>query len=170
MTGLNNYLRTPARHTLWLVSAAGVIVALGAWLVFMVFEQHRLVDQAVSRNNKLLAMQASSKAPTTDRAEQESQKRWAQLKIERDFPWPAIFKTVETVASPDIELLQFKPDKLNHTIALGGEARERKALISYLSALSMQPSLKNVYLVHQQSVQRDRMETISFEIRATLRE
>ncbi len=120
------------------------------------------------RNDKLLAMQAATIAPTASRLEQEALKRWAQLKIEREFPWPPVFLAVERVASPDIELLEFKPDKINRRIALRGEARNRKALIVYLGALAAQTGLSNVYLTHQQTVARDTLETIAFEIKATL--
>jgi hypothetical protein len=99
--------------------------------------------------------------------EQEALKRWAQLKIEREFPWPPVFLAVERVASPDIELLEFKPDKINRRIALRGEARNRKALIVYLGALAAQTGLSNVYLTHQQTVARDTLETIAFEMIAT---
>lgn len=170
MTDLNTYLRPPARHALPLAFVSGAILAMGASLLFLVLQEHRLVERATTRNGKLQAMQTSTKAPTASPAEQESMKKWTQLKIERDFPWPPIFSAVEKVASPDIELLEFKPDKLNRKIALNGEARNRKALVAYLDALSAQPVLKNVYLVHQQSVARDKLETIAFEIRATLRE
>ncbi len=95
-------------------------------------------------------------------------KRWALLQKERNFPWTSIFLAVERTSSTDIELLEFKPDKLNRNIALSGEARNMKALVIYLAELSKQPALKNVYLMHQQTVQRDSLETVSFEVRATL--
>ena len=170
MMNLNIYLRPRVQHTLQLFFGAALLAAAGMWLGWQAYEQHRIVEQAGVRNAKLLAIQSSANAPKIGKGEQESLKQWNQLKIERDFPWALVFSAVEKPANTDIELLEFKPDKLNRVIALGGEAKNRKSLIAYLAALSAQPALKNVYLVHQQSVQRDTLETISFEIRATLQE
>ena len=168
MKGLTTYLRPPARHEFFMWSTACALLATSVGMGFFAFQQHVIVEQVTSRNNKLLAMQASSNVPTSTRGEQDNAKRWAQLKIERDFPWSSIFRAVEKAASPDIELLQFKPDKLNRQIILGGEVRNHKALVAYLDGLSKQAILKNVYLAHEQSVQRDTLETVAFEIRATL--
>jgi hypothetical protein len=168
MQGLNRYLRPQARHTVLLWSVAGIVLGVSIWTGFIAFEQHAIVEQVTTRNNKLLVLQASSIVPASSHGEQENAKRWAQLKLERDFPWASVFLAVEKAASPDIELLQFKPDKLNRQITLGGEVRNHKALVAYLDGLSKQAILKNVYLVHEQSVQRDTLETIAFEIRATL--
>jgi hypothetical protein len=165
---LNRYLYPQARYVFWLWLAAGVLLVIGTGLAALAYQQHRLVDKMTVRNDKLLALQAVPAAPTASRLEQEEQKHWAQLKTEREFPWAPVFQAVERVASPDIELLEFKPDKPNRRIALRGEARNRKALIAYLGSLSTQFGLSNVYLTHQQTVARDTLETIAFEIKATL--
>jgi Tfp pilus assembly protein PilN len=168
MDDLKRYLRPQPKYTVWLLLAVAIGLAASAWLGFLALQQYRIVERAVTRNDKLAAMQNASKAPTPGRAEQEDLKRWTQLKMERDFPWAPLFQAVEKVTGRDIELLEFKPDKLNRTIALGGEAKDRKALVAYLAALSSQRALKNVYLVHQQSVERGALATVAFEIRATL--
>lgn len=170
MTSLTSYLRARAHHTVLLGVITVTMLGISAGLACLALEQHQVVAQATARNDKLLAIQAASATPTTGRAEQDNLKRWTQLKMERDFPWAAVFLAVEKVSNPDVELLEFKPEKLNRKITLGGEARTRKALVAYLEALSKQPALRNVYLVHQQSVQRDALETTGFEIRATLGE
>jgi hypothetical protein len=168
MKTLNHYLRAQPHHTLWLWLSAGLLLAVSACFGVLAYQQHRVVAQATLRNDKLLAMQAATIVPTASRSEQEEQKRWAQLKIERDFPWSPVFQAVERASNPDIELLEFKPDKLNRRITLGGEARSRQALIVYLDALAAQAGLNNVYLTHQQTVERGTLETISFEIKAGL--
>jgi Tfp pilus assembly protein PilN len=170
MDGLKRYLRPTPKSTSWLWLSAAIGLAAAAWLGLLALQQYRIVEQAATRNDKLATMQNASKTPTPGRAEQENLKRWTQLKMERDFPWAPVFQAVEKVTGRDIELLEFKPDKLNRTIALGGEAKDRKALVAYLAVLSTQRALKNVYLVHQQSVERGALETVAFEIRATLGE
>ncbi|MDR3483158.1 MAG: hypothetical protein P4L91_20875 [Burkholderiaceae bacterium] len=168
MDDLKRYLRPQPKSTSWLLLGAAVGLAATAWLGFLALQQYRIVERAAARNDKLAAIQNASKTPPPGRAEQENLKRWTQLRMERDFPWASLFQAVEKVTGHDIELLEFKPDKLNRTIALGGEAKDRKALVAYLAALSTQRALKNVYLVHQQSVERGALETVAFEIRATL--
>jgi hypothetical protein len=168
MQGLNLYLRPQPKYPLSLWLIVMVALTVGAALCFMAYQQHRLIEQGASRNSKLQALHASANLPTLSQADQINQKRWAQLVMERDFPWTSIFAAVEKAASPDIELLQFKPDKPNHSIALSGEAKNHKALVTYLSVLTAQPALKDVYLLHLQNVERGSLETVSFEIRATL--
>jgi hypothetical protein len=168
MRDLKSYLRSTAKYPLllWLIAALALVVSIG--LCWLAFQQHRSIEQGAARNNKLLALQATTNLPVLSQADQINLKRWSQLTMERDFPWPAIFTAVEKAASPEIELLQFRPDKPNRSIALSGEAKNHKALVIYLSALAAQPALKNVYLLHLQTVQRGTLETIAFEIRATL--
>jgi hypothetical protein len=168
MEGLNTYLLPQARYTFFMWLIVCVLLAMSVGMGLFAFQQHVIVERVTARNNKLLVLQAASNVPTSSRGDQDNAKRWAQLKIERDFPWSSLFRAVEKAAGPDIELLQFKPDKINRQIALGGEVRNHKALVAYLDGLSKQPALKNVYLLHEQSVQRDTLETVAFEIRATL--
>jgi len=170
MDELHHYLRPPATHRNWLTLATLGLVITGVWLTLLAIDQYRIAERVRERNNKLAAIVSTSKVPTMGRVEQDNLKKWNQLKIERDYPWSIVFRVVEKTASTDIELLEFTPDKLNHTIALSGEAHNRKALVNYLAQLSQQTALTNVYLTHQQTVQRDTLETIGFEIRATLKE
>ena len=153
MDDLKRYLRPQPKSTSWLLLGIAVGLVAAAWLGFLALQQYRIVERAAARNDKLAAIQNASKTPPPCGL-QENLKRWTQLRMERDFPWAPLFQAVEKVTGHDIELLEFKPDKLNRTIALGGEAKDRKALVAYLAALSSQRALKNVYLVHQQSVER----------------
>lgn len=168
MASLNHYLRPRMRYTFWVWLASIILLTISGGLAFLAFNEHQHVSQLKARSDKLLAIQAASVPTIAGRSEQQEQRQWAQLKSERDFPWPQIFQAVEHVASSDIELLEFKPDKLNRRIELNGEARNLKALIVYLDALSKQPGWNNVHLVHQQAMGRGTLETISFEIKATL--
>jgi hypothetical protein len=170
MNALNLYLRPAQSHSRWLYGCAFLLILAGAGLGWTTLAEYRLAEHAQERNGKLAASLGAQKVPTMGRVEQENMKRWGQLKMERDFPWEQVFRAVEKSASTDIELLEFKPDKMNRAIGLSGEARNRKALLTYLEQLSKQTALTGVYLTHQQTVQRENLETISFEIKATLKE
>jgi len=170
MVNLTTYLRPQVRSNLGIWLPGTVLLVAGIGLSVLAYRQSILNTQLTARNDKLVALQSKAAPPVASLAAQEDMRRWAQLKLDRDFPWTPVFRAVEKVASPDIELLQFKPDKLNRRISLGGEAKSHQALVAYLDALSMQPGVKNAYLAHQQTVARDTLETFSFEIRATLAE
>ena len=168
MTPIQIYLRPRPRRTAWLWLVSLSMFALAAWIGTMAFVRHQALMQLQQQQSDLLAQQASRVVPAPNHQEQEEQKKWIQFRAERDFPWNGIFKVVEKVATPDIELLEFRPDKLNKHIVLRGEARNLVSLLAYLDALNSQSGWTNVYLAHQQTVQRGTLETISFEIKGTL--
>jgi len=168
MTPMQNYLRPKPRRTAWLWLASLSLLAFAGWIGSTAFVRHQSLMQLQQQQSDLLAQQAARAVPAPNHQEQEEQKKWAQLRAERDFPWNGVFKVVEKVATPDIELLEFRPDKLNKNIVLKGEARNLAGLLAYLDALNSQSGWSNVYLAHQQTVQRGTLETISFEIKGTL--
>ena len=165
---LSQALQPRSRHTRWFVLSAVLLLCGSALLGVQAYRQHLLAEQAQHRIAQLRSVQAASVVPKASRNEQDEQKRWAALKLERDFPWEKVFQAVEKVSSTNIELLEFQPDKSNRRIVLRGEARDLKALTAYLEALAAQAALTNVHLTHQQDLVRDRLETVSFEIKATL--
>jgi hypothetical protein len=145
-----------------------LLICLAVWLGLMA-QRRQAENQAVqTRIEQLQARQAALAAAKPTRTEIDLQKRWTTVKLERDFPWVKVFQAVERASSKDIELLEFQPDKRNRLIVLRGEAKDQTALVSYLESLAMQASLANVHLLHQETVTRNRLETISFEIKATL--
>jgi hypothetical protein len=168
MEPLEHYLRPPPRHTGWLLLFIFLLLAGAAWVGMLAEQQNRVVQRLNRQHADLLALQASRAVPAPSHQQVEEQKKWAQLRTERDFPWDNVFHAIEKVATPDIELLEFRPDKLNGQIVLKGEARNLKSLLDYLQALSDKSGWSEVHLAHQQTVQRGALETISFEIKATL--
>ncbi|HEY8023548.1 MAG TPA: hypothetical protein VIF60_03210 [Burkholderiaceae bacterium] len=168
MNPLQNIIRPKPRRTALLWLASLVLLALAAGAGTLAYMRHQSVEQFQALRTALAAQQAAQVVPAPNQQEQMEQKKWAQLRLERDFPWNGVFKVVEKVATPDIELLEFRPDKLNRTIVLKGEARNLAALLAYLDALGNQSGWSKVFLAHQQTVQRGTLETISFEIKGTL--
>jgi len=166
---LSRYLKPRPRNgwQLWLLAVALVIAS--CWIAFLAFQEYQQTKRIEARIDKLNASQAKIVIPKLSKEEEADAKKWAELKIERSFAWEPLFNAVERSASTEIELLEFQPDKSSHTVSLSGEAKNHKALLSFLTALAAQSSLENVYLAHQQLVVRDRLETVSFEIKATLR-
>ena len=168
MDNLSSYLapRPTYRLLFWLLSIA--LFSGTVWFGFEAFRQFERGERAIVQYENLVAAKAKANAPTLGHLEQEGQKRWAALKVERNFAWEPVFLAVEQTASPDIELLEFRPDKTRRRVEMRGNAKDRKALTSFLAALAEQPSLGKVYLAHQKSVARGGLEAVTFKINATL--
>lgn len=168
MDQLNHYLRPPTRNFRVLLAAIIGVAVLGAALSFLALRMRGTAVDTERRGDQLSALQAARPVAVERSGAQEVQRKWSQLKAERDFSWPEVFAAVERAGNADIELLAFKPDKGTRTILLGGEARDQKALMTFLAALAEQANLKNVHLTHQQRKKHERLETVVFEIKATI--
>jgi hypothetical protein len=170
MHAFSRYLRPPVRQTRWLIITVVILLAGVTWLGMEAFHIHETAVRIRGQSDQLRRMQVSaqSRKPSADTL--ESQKHWASLKREREFPWPRIFQAIERLNNPEIELLEFLPDKQNRMIVLHGEARNRAAVVAYLEALAAQKTFGNVHLLHQQTVMRGQLETVAFEIKAGISE
>lgn len=168
MDQLSHYLRPPTRILRTLVLAIAVAGLLAAGLCLQASKIRMTAADAELRVDQLSALQAVKPVAKKSQGALEEQKKWAALGAERDFAWPEVFAAVEKAGSADIELLAFKPEKGTRMVLLGGEARDRKALMGFLDALAEQPTLKNVHLTLQQRKKRERLETVVFEIRANI--
>ena len=127
--------------------------------------------QQFSRSKRLdaqLAEQAARVVPVPSHQQQDEAKQWSQVRLEKDFPWEKVFRAIERTSSPEVELLEFHPDKLNHVIVLRGEARSVDGLLEYLRVLTAKTGWLDVHLTHQEKVQHGALETVSFEVKATL--
>ena len=77
-----------------------------------------------------------------------------------------MFAALEAVGNPDIELLEFQPDKSGQTVLLRGEAKDTNSLIAFVDELATQPAFMRVHLTHQKMKRRDRLVTVVFEVKA----
>jgi hypothetical protein len=170
MTDLSRYLCPQPRSSRWIWVLISALVLGAAWLGAQAYQLHTQAVATQARVDKLRERQAAQAKIKPSVKELEEQKKWAALKQEQDFPWQKVFKAVERASSKEIELLEFQPDKRNRIIVLRGEARDEAALVAYLDRLAMQTGLRDVHLLHQQNVTRDRLETVSFEMKARLTE
>ncbi|WP_223879247.1 hypothetical protein [Chitinimonas arctica] len=168
MDPLSHYLRPPLRHAGWLWLLVAVLLIGAAWLAQDTYQVAARTEQLAARSERLQAQQRRAAKPVDDKASQRTQKQWAALQAERDYPWPEIFLAIERAGKADVELLEFQPDKTSRQLILRGEARDRRALEAYLDALAGQAVLNRVHLSHQQTVLRERLETVEFEIKAVV--
>lgn len=169
MDDLSFLLRARPRRTWLPLLVSALLMALTVWLGWWAYREHEEARLNMLRIERMRAAHALP-PPTLTSAEQEAQKRWLALTAERAFSWSPIFTAVERAASPEIELLEFRPAKEQRSISLQGEARSRESLTAFLDALSRQPILRNVHLIHQVKLRHDRLETVQFEINAAIGE
>jgi hypothetical protein len=168
MDDMHRHLKPPMRTPLRLWVGIALATALAAFLLVLADRQYRTALRTGVQVEQLRAAQSQRPAPKPSRSEQELQKRWDAYKNERAFTWAPLFLAVERAGSTDIELLEVQPDKASRRVFLRGEAHDEKALTTYLDALASQAAFRNVHLTHQQNSERERLQTVEFEIKATL--
>jgi hypothetical protein len=168
MRALESYLQPKPQLAafFWLAPLALVGAAIAtAWHAQQVAIYANAVQERSAALQGRVAARAAYKPVVVDAVEQA---RWAKVDAERNFRWDDVFAAVERSDRENIELLGFEPEKVSRTIVLRGEALDREALSAYLSTLAEQPMLSQVHVVHMQQITRDRLETVSFDIKAVL--
>lgn len=156
----------PRRHTLVYVAAVAmalIAVALGQAAYVLYQEAATLVASNEDARTRLAAAR-----PQPSRHEEELKRHWLALRQDRTFPWAKLFRAVEHVADPEIELLEFRPDRRQGTLVLKGEGRTAEDVMRYLERLQADPTFSRVYLAHTATVERGRLLTRSFELRLSL--
>ena len=165
---LETYLAPPPRHGFALALIVMGLALAAAALGTLGWRQLEKTTRLEAQMAQLRSAQAERVVPPPSVQQVSEEKQWAQLRLERDFPWDKVFRAIERTASPDIELLEFHPDKPNRVIMLQGEARNMEALLAYLGSLSAKTGWSGVHLTHQEKVKHGALETISFEVKASL--
>jgi hypothetical protein len=167
MKALDGYLQPRARWRPALVILAIVLIVAA---VLMAVASSRRLEQTANYEERNAALRRQIKASQVapSRTDIEEQRRWATLAAERNFPWSKVFRAVERANDPDIELLEFRPDKRQHAVVLRGEAKSRDGLVRYLDLLHGDPALFHVYLAREATVAHGRLVTTEFEIRAAI--
>jgi hypothetical protein len=166
---LEKYLRP--RPTLspgaWIMPV--IVLAAAGLLASKVNERAVQTDMVRKSNDMLRQARARTALPKPTPKAVELQKRWDELKDERDFPWDRVFNSVERADRSNIELLEFRPDKRNRRVILRGEAQDRDAVTAYLEELARQRTLARVHILQLQTLHHDGLTTYGFEIKATIR-
>lgn len=147
---------------------AALAIFLGAVAVGHTAYLAQREGDALVRSNELLRKRQAAANAQPSPQDIELQRQWGVLKQERAFPWARVFRAVEHVADPDIELLEFHPDRRQGTVVLKGEGRNAESVMRYLERLQDDPTFSRVYLAHTATVERGRLMTRTFELRLKL--
>lgn len=160
-------LRPRARfRVLGYLLAAGLM--LGALILgYAGYVAHQQTAEIVRANELLRAQQAAAHIEPTPQ-DLERRRQWSALLHERTYPWAKVFRAVEHVSDPEIELLEFRPDRRAGSLVLKGEGRTSESVTRYLERLQEDPTFSRVYLAHTASAERGRLLTRSFELRLLL--
>ena len=148
--------------------ATVLLITVGASAA--VYEAQKVHEEAgaISRNNEQVRLQQAAAGQEPNQKEREFQRHWTALRQERAFPWANVFRAVEHVADPDIELLEFRPDRRAGTLVLKGEGRSSESVMRYLERLQEDSTFSRVYLAHTAGMERGQLLTRSFELRLNL--
>lgn len=155
-----------ARHIFGFLAAfALALAAIGVARIAYLTHQEAI---RFAQSNDDLRMKRASERAEPSQKELELQHQWAVLDKERAYPWAKVFRAVEHVSDPEIELLEFRPDRRAGTLVLKGEGRSSESVMRYLERLQEDTTFSRVYLAHTASIDRGRLVTRSFELRLNL--
>jgi Tfp pilus assembly protein PilN len=157
--------RARLRHIGYLSALAILLGAAAVGHMAYLAQQEAL---ALAQDNEGLRRRLAAADALPSPHDAELQRHWTVLKQERAFPWARVFRSIEHVTDPDIELLEFRPDRRQGTLVLKGEGRSAESVMRYLERLQDDPAFSRVYLAHTSTVERGRLLTREFELRLNL--
>lgn len=152
-----------------------ILLALGALMsVWVVLEQGQASDELARWEKKLADTQrlarralpsfAVEEAPSAELA-QELKSANAVLD-QLAAPWDNLFAEVEAAVIPDVALLGVQPDPRTRLLLLEGEARDLKALLTFLARLEAAPGLIDAHLTRHEIRSNDPNRPLGFTVRA----
>lgn len=170
MTNLSTFLQPLRRRNWWVYGCAVALAGVAAWCGHYAVSTDVATRQQLARIDSAQALRAAAIPAKATPVQLEQKRHLQQLRLERDFNWDGVFQALQNANHPDIELLEFRPDKQQRVMVLGGEARTAAALSDYLQKLSAQPVFAQAYLTRQNVAEHGALQTVAFEIRARLRQ
>jgi len=132
-----------------LAISLGLAVLLAVWQREMVAE----IEALELQQSRLAPRAALAERPPIDPARLDDASRRAQLvQLELRLPWIQLFDAVELAADPkSVALLSIEPDARRSALRITGEARNKKAMLDYMSRLGeQQPMVRAVLESHNQ--------------------
>lgn len=169
MHKINQYVRPAPRYSRLLYTACILLAACAMGLLALAHRDYQRVQGLRKQSELLRPATRAGVARKPTRLEMDLEKRWQALAAERGFMWAPVLNALERASSEDVELLLFQPDKHGRWLLLRGEGRDRLAVIEFMDRLSRQAVFKDVHLTQQKTNSRDALNTMLFEIKATIR-
>lgn len=82
-------------------------------------------------------------------------------------PWPALFKSLESLNSADVKLIALEPNAKQRTLHITAIALDSESMMRYVDELAQQKILKEVVLQSQESTDISGQKAIRFVIGAS---
>jgi hypothetical protein len=81
-----------------------------------------------------------------------------------NFPWEALFDSIENAASKDIALLSILPNVSKQSLRIDGEARNMSALLNLVEAMEHETIFVNTHLLNYRIKKNNSQQPILFQI------
>lgn len=145
--------------------AAGVLMAVGAALFhWQTALELDALDQKMSKVRRSAGWQAGAvkKAVLSGSEKQEMDEVVQKLSL----PWDRFFEAIEKAANTDVVLLSLQPEVKRGQVRIGGEARDKYAMLQYVSDLQEGGYFSEVKLLEHEVNERDADKPVRFMVSA----
>jgi hypothetical protein len=89
----------------------------------------------------------------------------ANVILERiNFPWEALFDSIENATSKDIALLSLLPNVSKQSLRIGGEARNMSVLLDFVKAMEHETIFVNTHLLNYKIKKGSSQQPVLFQI------
>jgi len=150
---------------------SGALFLYGQQLASQTESLQEYIQQYTQAVNKPRAQQHASRGLSQTNAKADAGKRDETSAVnaairEIVLPWPALFKSLESVSGADVQLLALEPNAKQRTLHITAIALNANSMMRYVDALARQKVLKEVVLLSQESTDMNGNKAIRFEIGA----
>lgn len=155
-----------------LLLAAGVLLctAMLAWVqrdAWQLSQAQALVDQQLRQARRAdRAPSAASAVGARPGADDKLARAAGLLAKELATPWGALMGALEKGQTADVALLLIEPSASDRSVKLSLEARNARAMLSYLEQLEADPRLGGVMLLSHQAGTEGARTAVRFQLRA----
>lgn len=168
MTASISLITPPRRRSAKLYLGAAVLAVMSGICGYDAYLTNSAEQTVIARIGHEQSRQLASIPMKPSRTDFEQRKQFEQVSLERDFDWNGVFFALQRANHPEIELLEFRPEKRQRVMILRGEAKSVLALAEYLGKMNQQRIFRRVYLTRQDLRSHGAVETVGFEMRAEL--
>lgn len=159
----------PRRWLGWAVLAAGAAVA-GATVngVVAVNQEASALEFRLARLERKPGPAARGAVAAVGSRDLAQRIKFADSVVERlNFPWDGLLRAVESAGGSRVALLSLEPDARRRTVRITAEAKNKKAMLDYVSRLGGSAQLAEVHLLDHETQQQEAGQPVRFSMEAS---
>lgn len=172
MSLFNPRLQLDFRAKRQVCSWLGLLLLVAALcLVVWVFQQqqklqlaHDALDEAISQLTEQNQAQQKPVVKVDDTVTRDGAIQAQWITDQLAFPWEPLFQALEKSQQADIALLSLQPDTKKMQVKLGGEAKDFKAVLTYINQLQASPVFSKIYLIKHEVNESIQQKPIDFTL------